>query len=78
MSAYKAFGISVPRTSYSQSQYGREVSYENAQAGDVIYYGGHVGIYLGGGQIVHASTPKTGIKYERATYRTILTIRRFI
>ena len=78
MSVYKAFGISVPRTSYSQSQYGREVSYENAQAGDVIYYGGHVGIYLGGGRIVHASTPKSGIKYERATYRTILTVRRYI
>ena len=78
MSVYAAFGISVPRTSFSQSQAGREVSYENAQAGDVIYYGGHVAIYLGGGRIVHASTPRTGIKYENATYRTILTVRRFI
>ncbi|WP_026526129.1 NlpC/P60 family protein [Butyrivibrio sp. VCD2006] len=77
-SVYKAFGINVPRTSYSQATYGREVSYQNAQAGDVIYYGGHVGIYLGGGRIVHASTAKTGIKYENATYRTILTIRRFV
>ncbi|SDB68176.1 C40 family peptidase [Butyrivibrio sp. INlla16] len=75
---YKAFGITVPRTSYSQATYGREVSYQNAQAGDVIYYGGHVGIYLGGGRIVHASTARTGIKYENATYRTILTIRRFV
>ena len=77
-SVYKAFGINVPRTSYSQASYGREVSYQNAQAGDVIYYGGHVAIYLGGGRIVHASTAKTGIKYENATYRTILTIRRFV
>ena len=77
-SVYKAFGINVPRTSYSQASYGREVSYQNAQAGDVIYYGGHVAIYLGGGRIVHASTAKTGIKYESATYRTILTIRRFV
>ncbi|WP_026659291.1 C40 family peptidase [Butyrivibrio sp. AC2005] len=75
---YKQFGISVPRSSYSQATYGREVSYQNAQAGDVIYYGGHVAIYLGGGRIVHASTAKTGIKYENATYRTILTIRRFV
>ncbi len=75
---YKAFGITVPRSSYSQAQYGREVSYDSAQAGDVIYYGGHVAIYLGGGRIVHASTARTGIKYESATYRTILTIRRFI
>ena len=77
-SVYKQFGITVPRTSYSQATYGKEVSYQNAQAGDVIYYGGHVAIYLGGGRIVHASTAKTGIKYENATYRTILTIRRFV
>ncbi|WP_026510955.1 C40 family peptidase [Butyrivibrio sp. LC3010] len=75
---YKQFGITVPRSSYSQATYGREVSYQNAQAGDVIYYGGHVAIYLGGGKIVHASTARTGIKYENATYRTILTIRRFV
>ena len=77
-SVYKAFGISVPRSSYAQATYGKEVSYANAQAGDVIYYGGHVAIYLGGGRIVHASTARTGIKYENATYRTILTIRRFV
>ena len=58
-SVYKAFGVSVPRTSWAQGSYGREVSYSDAQPGDVIYYGGHVGIYIGGGQIVHASTQKT-------------------
>ncbi len=76
-SVFKAFGISVPRTSYSQATYGKSVSYSEAQAGDVIYYGGHVAIYLGNGRIVHASTAKTGIKYESATYRTIISIRRF-
>ena len=77
-SVYKAFGISVPRTSWAQGSYGREVSYADAQPGDVIYYGGHVGIYIGGGQIVHASTQKTGIKYSPATYRSIITVRRFL
>ena len=75
---YKAFGVSVPRTSWAQGNYGREVSYSEAQPGDVIYYGGHVGIYIGGGQIVHASTQKTGIKYSPATYRSIISVRRFI
>lgn len=78
MSVYKAFGVSVPRTSWAQGNYGSEVSYANAQPGDVIYYGGHVGIYIGGGQIVHASTQKTGIKYSSATYRSIISVRRFI
>ncbi len=77
-SVYKAFGISVPRTSWGQGSYGREVSYADAQPGDVIYYGGHVGIYIGGGQIVHASTQKTGIKYSPANYRSMISVRRFI
>ncbi|WP_026651544.1 NlpC/P60 family protein [Butyrivibrio proteoclasticus] len=78
MAVYKAFGVSVPRTSWAQGSYGREVSYSEAQPGDVIYYGGHVGIYIGNGTIVHASTQKTGIKYSPATYRSIICVRRFI
>ena len=77
-SVYKAFGVSVPRTSWEQGAYGREVSYSEAQPGDVIYYGGHVGIYIGGGQIVHASTQKTGIKYSSAMYRSIICVRRYL
>ncbi len=73
---YSHFGYSLPRNSYSQSTVGQAVSYEDAKAGDVIYYGGHVGIYLGNGMIVHASTEKTGIKTTVATYRPIVTIRR--
>ncbi len=78
MSVYKAFGISLPRSSYAQSTVGRAVSYAEAQPGDVIYYGGHVGIYIGNGQIVHASTERTGIKITSATYRSIITVRRIV
>src|SRR5699024_3089475 len=77
MSVMAHFGISLPRTSDQQGRAGREVSYSEAQAGDIIYYGGHVAIYLGGGRIVHASTEQTGIKTGTATYRTILSVRRY-
>ncbi|MCR5595111.1 MAG: C40 family peptidase [Lachnospiraceae bacterium] len=75
---YRAFGISLPRTSYAQSTVGTAVSYSEARAGDILYYGGHVGIYIGNGQIVHASTQRTGIKISPATYRSIITIRRVV
>lgn len=75
---YKAFGYSLPRSSYAQSGIGKAVSYSEAQPGDIIYYGGHVGIYIGNGQIVHASTERTGIKITSATYRSIITIRRVV
>ena len=75
---YQAFGYSLPRSSYAQSTAGRGVSYSEAQPGDIIYYGGHVGIYIGNGQIVHASTERTGIKITSATYRSIITVRRIV
>lgn len=72
------FNYSLPRTSTEQRNVGREVAYSDAQPGDIICYAGHVAIYIGNGQIVHASTPATGIKIGNATYRTILTIRRVV
>ncbi len=75
---YAHFGISIPRDSYSQRSCGYGVSYEEAQPGDLICYAGHVALYLGDGQIVHASTEQTGITYGYATYRTILAVRRVI
>lgn len=78
MAVYQAFGYSLPRSSYAQSGAGKSVSYSEAQPGDIIYYGGHVGIYIGNGQIVHASTERSGIKITSATYRSIITVRRIV
>lgn len=77
-SVYRHFGYSLPRNSTEQRSAGREVSYSEAQPGDIICYAGHVAIYIGNGQIVHASTPTTGIKVGTATYRTILSVRRVL
>lgn len=78
-SVYSNFGVSLPRTSYEQQNAGREVSYSEAQPGDLICYGGHVAIYMGGGKIVHASNSRDGIKVsDNAAYRTILSVRRLV
>lgn len=75
---YSDFGYSVPRTSYQQRSAGTAVKYADAQPGDIICYDGHVGLYIGGGYIVHASNVKTGIKVSKATYREILSVRRIV
>jgi cell wall-associated NlpC family hydrolase len=75
---YKDFGYNLPRTSTEQRSAGTGVSYSDAQPGDLICYDGHIGIYIGGGKIVHASSKKTGIKVSTATYRTILAVRRIL
>lgn len=78
-SVYANFGVSLPRTSYEQQNAGTEVSYADAQPGDLICYGGHVAIYMGNGQIVHASNSQDGIKISNdATYRTIVSVRRLV
>lgn len=67
MSVYAHFGVSLSRSSYTQVNNGRKVSMSNLQAGDLLFYsygGGrisHVAIYMGGGQIIHASNERTGI-----------------
>lgn len=76
-SVFKHFGISIPRTSGAQAGGGKSVSLSEIQAGDIIYYGGHVAIYIGNGQIVHASTQKTGIKVSSYLYRTPISVRRY-
>lgn len=77
MSVYKNFGVSLPHSSSADRSQGYDVGgLTNAQPGDIVCYSGHVGIYAGNGQIVHASTSKTGIIVSNANYRNVLAVRR--
>lgn len=77
MSVYRNFGISLPHSSGGQRAVGYDVGgLANAQPGDLVCYSGHVGLYIGNGQIVHASTPSTGIKISSATYKPVVCVRR--
>ena len=74
---HAACGISTPRDSNSLAGGGRAVSESEMLPGDVVCYYGHVGIYIGNGQIVHASTPSSGIKVSNMYYRSIRCVRRY-
>lgn len=77
MSVYANFGVSLPHSSGAQRGCGYDVGgLANAQPGDLICYSGHVALYIGNGQIVHASTAATGIKVSNASYKPILAVRR--
>ena len=85
MGVYKHFGYNLPRTSGSQSGYGKKVSsLSNAKPGDLLFYSNgtrinHVALYMGNNKVIHASNPKDGIKTTSpANYRTIAKIRRVI
>lgn len=77
LAVYAQFGVSLPHSATADRSMGSPVGgLEEAQPGDLVCYSGHVGIYIGNGQIVHASTPRTGIKVSSATYKPIACIRR--
>lgn len=76
MQVYAHYGISLPHSSAALRGVGHGVSYSEAQPGDIVCYSGHVGIYIGGGQIVHASNPRDGIKVSTATFKSIVAVRR--
>jgi len=83
LSIYAKYGISLPHSSSAQSNYGTRISASEAQPGDLFFYGSgrrisHVAIYIGNGQIVHASSRKTGIKISNAYYRTPICVTRLL
>ena len=83
MSVFAHFGISLPRTSGSQSTVGKRISWQDAEAGDLIFYGSgghvsHVALCIGGGRVVHASSSRTGIKTSPINYRTPIVARRIL
>lgn len=83
MSIFAKYGIYLPHSSRAQANMGTKISMSEARPGDLVFYskGGrinHVAIYIGGGQVIHASSPKTGIRITSAYYRTPTTVRRLI
>ncbi|MCR4674430.1 MAG: SH3 domain-containing protein [Lachnospiraceae bacterium] len=78
LSVYANYGIYLPHSSRSQAGYGTKISASEAQPGDLFFYGSgsisHVAIYIGNGQIVHASNKRTGIKISSAYYRSPLKV----
>ena len=80
-SVFANFGIGIPRTAASQSGSGTPVSLDSLQAGDLIFYGdggiSHVALYIGGGQVVHASSSTTGIIVSSYNYRTPVSASRY-
>lgn len=83
LSVFANYGISLPHSSVAQANCGRKISASEAQPGDLFFYGNgsrinHVAIYIGNGQVVHASSPKSGIKISGAFYRTPVKVVRVI
>lgn len=83
LSIYKKYGVSLPHHAASQAQMGTKVSMGEIQPGDLVFYAkngkiNHVAIYIGNGQVIHASSPKTGIKISSVNYRTPECARRFL
>lgn len=78
MAVYAQFGYSLSHSSAVQMSQGTAVSLDAVQPGDIICYSGHVGLYIGGGQIVHASTESTGIIISNMYYTSPIGARRIV
>ena len=77
LAVYSNFGVSLPHSAAAQNKKGTNVgSVANAVPGDLIYYSGHIGIYIGNEQIVHASNSRTGIIVSNVYYDKVLGVRR--
>lgn len=77
------YGISLPHSSRAQPSYGKKISASEAKPGDLFFYGSgrsisHVAIYIGNGQIVHASNKRDGIKVSNAYYRNPICVARYL
>ncbi len=75
-SVFKNYGVSLPRVSYVQATVGTKITAGELQPGDLIFYAdstgtvNHVALYIGSGQVIHASNPTSGIKISNYNYRT--------
>lgn len=83
MRIYEKYGISLPHYSGAQAGYGTKIDASEARPGDLFFYGNgsginHVAMYIGDGQVVHASSEKTGIKISNAFYRTPVCVTRLL
>lgn len=83
LSVFANYGVSLPHSSRSQANSGTKISADEAEPGDLFFYGNgksinHVAIYIGNGQVVHASSPKSGIKISSAYYRTPVKVVRIL
>lgn len=75
MSVFKKYGVSLPHSSVAQANCGTTIKVSEAKPGDLVFYGNgrsinHVAIYIGNGQVIHASSPKTGIRISNVSYRS--------
>ncbi|MDE6687336.1 MAG: C40 family peptidase, partial [Lachnospiraceae bacterium] len=75
LSLYAKYGITLPHSSAAQANCGRRVALSQMKPGDLVFYtkGGsinHVAMYIGNGQVIHASSPSTGIRISSVNYRT--------
>lgn len=80
---YRKMGLYIPRDSRSQARGGTTISASNIKPGDLVFYGSksyinHVAMYIGNGQVIHASNRRDGIKISNMYYRTPVKCARYI